>query len=101
MKKTVILSAVSAAMTLTMATAHAADMDKCKVVADGKGLIKENKDDCKSATSSCAGQNKAGDPEAWILVPHGMCEKINAGDVAGVPQNILDKIDVSQLPKKN
>ncbi len=68
-------------------------MEKCKIVKDGRGLIKENRADCASANNSCAGHNKAGDPEAWIIVPEGQCAKINNGDFSGVDQTTQDKIE--------
>lgn len=94
MNKSGILTAVAAAVTLMASTASAeGDMEKCKVVKDGKGLIKAHKTDCKSGAHSCAGQNDANDPEAWISVPKGQCEKINAGDFSGVSQDVKDKIE--------
>jgi len=50
-------------------------------------MIREHKGDCKSTNkekNSCAGQNSAGDAEAWLFVPQGECAKINAGDCSGV-----------------
>ncbi|RTK93437.1 MAG: DUF2282 domain-containing protein [Rickettsiales bacterium] len=97
MKKSGIFTAVAAAVTLTAGVAFAeSDMEKCKVVKDGKGLIKEHKADCKGASHSCAGQNKAGDAESWIMVPKGQCDKINAGDVSEVEQDIIDKIEITK-----
>ena len=95
MKKSGIFAAVAAASTLIAGSALASigDMEKCTVVKDGKGLIKEHKSDCKATSTSCAGQNKAGDPKAWILVPKGECAKINAGDFSGVSPDIKDKIE--------
>lgn len=94
MKKLGILSTVAAAVALSAGSAQAEDMEKCKVVGpDGKGLIKAHKADCQSVHNSCAGSNKAGDPDAWILVPKGQCEKINAGDFEGVSDDIKDKIE--------
>lgn len=102
MQKAMIISAISAAVVLaTMSTQAADDMEKCEVTINGKGLIKEKKSDCRGIDHSCAGQNKAGDPISYILVPKGMCAKINAGDISDVPQNILDKIEIDQLPKRN
>lgn len=93
--KSKILMAISIAAALSANTAFAADemMDKCKVVKDGKGMIKANKADCAGTSHACAGQNKAGDAESWIKVPKGQCEKINAGDFSGVSQEIKDKIE--------
>lgn len=83
----------AAAFSITSAYAADADMEKCKVVdAEGKGLIKEHKADCAGASNSCAGHNKAGDPEAWIMVPKGDCAKINAGELDGISQEIKDKL---------
>ena len=95
-KSSLLLSAIAAlgigASSLAMADG---DMEKCKVVKDGKGIIKEQKADCKteSGSHSCAGHNAAGDADSWIFVPKGQCEKINAGDFSGVSAEIKDKID--------
>lgn len=101
MKKLGLLTAVAAALSLTVGMASAVDtvasteMEKCKVVdKDGKGLIKEHKTDCNTAAHSCATQNLAGEAEAWIMVPKGQCEKINAGDFSEVSQDIQDKIEM-------
>lgn len=94
MKKTSIFTALTAALALSSSLTWAADdMEKCKVMKDGVGLIKANKADCAGTNHSCAGQNKAGDPESWIIVPKGQCDKINAGDFSGVSQEIKDKIE--------
>ena len=95
-----LLATAFAVAALSFTSAQASDaptgMEKCKVVKDGKGLIKEHKADCKGASHSCAGQNKAGDAESWIMVPKGQCDKINAGDVSGVEQDITDKIEITK-----
>jgi len=44
------------------------------------GINAAHKNDCKSAGHSCAGQDaKARDPNAFIAVPAGLCEKIAGG----------------------
>ncbi len=91
MKKIGIFTAITAALALN-ATAGTTDMEKCKIVKDGKGLIKAHQADCAATGRSCAGQNKAGDPDAWIMVPKGQCQKINAGDFSELPQKIKNKI---------
>lgn len=97
MKKTNFLTAAVALAALSASTAFAGgheDMEKCKVVnAEGKGMIKEHKADCASKNSSCSGHNAAGDPEAWILVPKGECDKINHGDFSGVSDEIKHKVE--------
>jgi uncharacterized membrane protein len=92
---TKLLATAIAAAAFSVSSAYAmdADMEKCKVVdAEGKGLIKEHKGDCAGAANSCAGHNKAGDPEAWIMVPKGDCAKINAGEHDGISDEIKDKL---------
>ncbi len=90
-----LLTALATAASLASVPLQA-DMEKCKVMGqDGKGLIKAGKADCAGGGHSCAGQNKAGDPESWIYVPKGLCDKINAGDFSGVPGDIKDKVEIS------
>jgi uncharacterized membrane protein len=44
------------------------------------GINAAHKNDCKSPGHSCAGQDsKARDPNAFIAVPAGLCEKIDGG----------------------
>jgi uncharacterized membrane protein len=41
------------------------------------GAVKAGKNDCQTATNSCAGQvKKDGQKDAWITVPKGTCDKI-------------------------
>lgn len=97
------LAAAIAAAALSSGVAYAesnVEMEKCKVVtADGKGLIKEHKGDCSGKSASCAGQNAAGDAEAWIMVPKGECDKINHGDLSGVSDDIKGKLDMDATSK--
>lgn len=58
--------------------AHAAkeDMEKCA------GIVKAGHNDCGANGHSCAGQAKTdGDPNEWIMLPAGTCEKIVGGEV--------------------
>lgn len=60
----------------TNAVAAKGDTEKCA------GVAKAGKNDCATATSSCAGTSKADrDKTAWIVVPKGTCEKIAGGTV--------------------
>jgi uncharacterized membrane protein len=98
MKKSTILTALTSAIALISTTAFAAEeFEKCTVIKNGKGLIKEHKADCKGASHSCAGQNKAGDPESWISVPKGQCDKINKGNFEGIDPKIKDKIESDKI----
>ncbi len=60
--------------------AHAADkmvVEKCY------GINAAHKNDCQSPGHSCAGQDtKARDPNAFVAVPKGLCEKIDGGKTA-------------------
>ena len=77
--KTLIGSALAAATTLSAATTALAgpaaqpefSFEKCY------GVVKAGKNDCQTATSSCAGTaKKDSQKDAWIAVPKGTCEKI-------------------------
>ena len=44
------------------------------------GVAKAGKNDCQTATSSCAGTaKKDAEASAWVGVPKGTCEKIVGG----------------------
>ena len=90
MSRSKLLATAFAAVAFSFTGAQAdgfKEMEKCKVVDEnGKGLIKENEADLAN--------NKAGDPEAWIMVPIGECDKINDGDFSGVSDEIEDKIEM-------
>ncbi len=58
----------------TQAFADKMDMEKCY------GVVKAGKNDCKTATNSCQGHaEKDNDPNAFIAVPKGTCDKIAGG----------------------
>lgn len=70
----VVHSAIASLLALGLSgTALAAkeDMEKCA------SIVKAGKNDCGTATSSCAGTaTKDGEKQAWIYLPKGTCEKI-------------------------
>jgi uncharacterized membrane protein len=46
------------------------------------GVVKAGKNDCQTASSSCAGTvKKDGQPDAWIYLPAGSCEKVVGGSL--------------------
>jgi uncharacterized membrane protein len=46
------------------------------------GIAKAGKNDCQTATSSCAGTaKKDAAKDAWLSVPKGVCEKIAGGSL--------------------
>jgi uncharacterized membrane protein len=82
--KASVLSASTIAVALAFAIVGSAkagpaavpgfDHEKCY------GVAQAGKNDCQTATHSCAGTaTKAGDPASWIYVPAGTCEKIVGG----------------------
>jgi uncharacterized membrane protein len=82
MKTTLMTSAMAAAISFAATGAAFAgpaavpgfDHEKCY------GVAQAGKNDCQTATHSCAGTaTKASDPASWIYVPAGTCEKIVGG----------------------
>ena len=74
-----IASAVAAALGLGAAAAQAQDakQEKCY------GVVKAGKNDCQTATSSCAGTSKKdAQGDAWVYVPAGTCVKLVGGSPA-------------------
>lgn len=79
----IIQSAVASLLALGMtagggsAFAAKGGIDHCA------GIAKAGKNDCGTATTSCAGTSKVDrDKNAWIAVPKGTCEKIIGGRLA-------------------
>ena len=72
-----IAAALAAALALPVAVQAQGNMEKCF------GVSKAGKNDCQTATSSCAGTSKKdAQTDAWISVPKGTCEKIIGGKLA-------------------
>lgn len=60
--------------TAELEAAPAYDAEKCA------GIVKKGKNDCGTSVHSCSGKaTKNNDPEEWIYVPKGTCEKITGG----------------------
>jgi uncharacterized membrane protein len=69
-----IASAIAAALVLPATAQAQGNMEKCY------GISKAGTNDCQTAKSSCAGTSKTdAQPDAWISVPKGACEKIVGG----------------------
>ena len=69
-----IASALAAALVLPAAAQAQGNMEKCY------GVAKAGKNDCQTASSSCAGTSKRdAQVDSWIAVPKGTCEKITSG----------------------
>jgi len=79
-----VASAVAAAFSLPLATGAQNgpaptpkfEHEKCYAVA------KAGKNDCQTASSSCAGTSKTnGQKDAWVYVPKGTCERLVNGSL--------------------
>ena len=74
LKNLTVAAAVGSLLALGSVAASADDMagkEKCY------GVAKAGKNDCATASHSCAGQAaKDNDPAEWKLVPKGQCEKM-------------------------
>lgn len=84
MKKTqfVVASALAAALALPLVT-NASPAEKPKFEAEKcYGVSKAGKNDCQTASSSCAGTSKRdGQADAWLYVPAGTCGRIVGGNL--------------------
>lgn len=64
------------ALAFSTAPAQAQSNEKCY------GVAKAGKNDCQTASSSCAGTSKAdGQGDAWMFVPAGTCGKLVGGSL--------------------
>lgn len=83
-RRAVLLSAVAALLaTAARQPAQASDtkFEKCY------GIVKAGQNDCATSTHSCAGQSKQdGDPESWLYVPQGICDRILGGSTEPRPK---------------
>lgn len=68
------LVAVAAAQQPTPAPQPGYKFEKCY------GIVKAGKNDCATVATSCAGTAKRDNqPDAWVYVPTGTCDKIVGG----------------------
>ena len=73
------LLVVGAATTATTAMAADVKMEQCA------GVIKAGKNDCATSKNACHGHvTTDANPEAWIYVPQGTCDKIAGARVVKV-----------------
>jgi len=69
-----IAAALSTALLIGAAAQAQGNIEKCY------GVSKAGKNDCQTASSSCAGTSKKDhEASAWLGVPKGTCEKIVGG----------------------
>jgi uncharacterized membrane protein len=73
-----IFAALATAATQIAAASNGAtpDMEKCY------GIAKAGKNDCQTKGTSCAGTaSKDREPDAFLVLPKGICEKIAGGSL--------------------
>ena len=76
--------AIAAALASALALPAVAEAQGRMTVEKCYGVSKAGKNDCQTDHSSCAGTSKKDNqPDAWIAVPRGTCEKIVGGMVKG------------------
>ncbi|HJK87714.1 MAG TPA: DUF2282 domain-containing protein, partial [Candidatus Megaira endosymbiont of Hartmannula sinica] len=54
--------------------------------------IKKGKNDCGTSKYSCAGNNPANDPEAWIMLPVETCNQLMKGDTRNIDENLKSRL---------
>ena len=84
-EKTLVNAALAGIVSLGLASlsgtaiAGKAGHEKCQ------GIVKAGMNDCGTSKHNCAGQaKKDADPEEWIYVPEGTCEKIVGANIKQV-----------------
>jgi uncharacterized membrane protein len=73
----IVASALATALSLSAANvAQAQETEQCF------GIAKAGKNDCKAGAHDCAGKSTVdSDPQSFVLVPVGTCEKIAGGSM--------------------
>jgi len=80
----IIISAITAAFTVTASSVIAAEKGSATEQQGEKcyGIVKSGLNDCATATQSCAGSStKDNQPDAFIFLPKDACEKIVGGSL--------------------
>ena len=71
---------IAAALSTALLAGAASQTYAQGIVEKCYGVAKAGKNDCQTATSSCAGTSKKdAQADAWLSVPKGTCEKISGG----------------------
>lgn len=79
-----IISAITGIFTLATTNVIAAQTGSATEQQGEKcyGIVKAASNDCQTATQSCAGSaTKDNQPDAFIFLPKGLCEKIVGGSL--------------------
>lgn len=82
--KTVASTAVASILAVSLMAASGSALAGKKGMEKCMGIAKKGMNDCGTSKHSCAGQATVdGDPEEWVYVPAGTCDKIVGGTVKG------------------
>ncbi len=87
--KKVVTSAITSVLALTTMSTLVATTSAVAAQSTEKcyGIVKAGMNDCATSTASCAGSAvKDNQPDAFIFVPKGMCNKIVGG--SPTPKNV-------------
>lgn len=86
--KKIAAAAITGVMALGLVAASSSafagkeGMEKCM------GIVKAGMNDCGTSQHACAAQAKVdNDPEEWIYMPEGTCDKIAGGTVKGASKD--------------
>lgn len=81
-KNKVLIGAIAGAVSLGLAASSTVQAATHKGMEKCYGVAKAGQNDCggKGTGHACQGQSKkAGDPNEWLLVPKGLCDKLVNG----------------------
>ena len=81
-RRNLITAALGGLATVAVSSVKAAGPVKCAELERCYGIAKAHKNDCSTSYSACQGTAKMdGQPDAWMYVPKGTCEKIAGGSL--------------------
>jgi len=81
-RRKMITAALGGLATVAVTSVKAAGPVKCNELERCFGIAKAHKNDCSTSYSVCQGTAKMdGQPDAWMYVPKGTCEKIAGGSL--------------------
>lgn len=88
----IVASAVTALLALTASNIAVASATASNEQEKCYGIVKAGSNDCSTATASCAGSSTIDkQPDAFIFLPKGTCEKIVGGSTTA-PHNLPSKL---------
>lgn len=92
MSSNIIKNAIAAVCAMGISAATAAGTDNTDMMGMGNGekcygIAKQGLNDCATAAHHCSGEAKIdGDPNEWISVPTGTCNRIVGGSTSRHPR---------------